>query len=440
MDYKKIAGEIFLEGVKSVLPQNIIHNAIRIEDATLIAGNKKYNLDSFDNIYVIGAGKASGQMAQELENLLGTYISEGIVITKYGHAGKTSIVEIIEAGHPVPDSNGVEGAKRILEIAAKANENDLVIVLLSGGGSALLTDVPDGLTLNEIRVLSEILLKSGADITEVNSIRKLLSEVKGGKLAQSIYPAHALCLILSDVVGDKLDVIASGPTVPDSSNSEQAFQIIEKYRIQNEIPESILNYILKGIKKDKPESPEKKEKYFENVNNLIIGSNKIALNACKDKACKVGLHTIVSEISFTGDTKEVADKIINGAIRIQNDSKIPKPACLLFGGESSLKVTGKGKGGRNMHMALVALVLLRGKNGITFLAAGTDGSDGPTDAAGAVIDHESYGFAISNNIAIDKYLSEFDSYHFFEKTDSLIITGPTLTNVMDLVVVIVEEE
>ena len=438
MDTIKIAREIFIAGVKSVSPHNLIHNSIQMRNGILSGGDFHFDLSKIKHVYVIGVGKASGQMAYEIESILGSYITEGIVITKYGHASNTRKIRIIEAGHPVPDINGVKGTSQILEIVRKVHDDDLVLVLISGGGSSLLADIPIGSSLEELKSLNELLLNCGASIKEFNIIRKHLSTIKGGQLVSKLFPAQLLCFIISDVVGDALEVIASGPTVPDPSTFFDAVEILEKYNLMSKISPSLLNYLFQGIKGEIAETPKPDSIYFQKVKNLVIGSNKIALLKASEESKRLGLHPIILDSTFEGDTIEVANRIIIDALRIQHDTEFPKPACLLYGGESSLKVSKTGTGGRNQHLALYALKKLRGRKGITILSAGTDGTDGPTDAAGAVIDSELYTAANLKSFKIDKFLKAFDSYNFFKETGGHIKTGPTLTNVMDLIVVIVE--
>ncbi|HEV8515063.1 MAG TPA: DUF4147 domain-containing protein, partial [Cyclobacteriaceae bacterium] len=336
------------------------------------------------------------------------------------------------------DSNGCIATKKILEIIEQAGENDLVICLLSGGGSALLADFPEGCTLNDMIVVNDLLLKSGADIRETNTVRKHLSNVKGGQLVKAAQPATLVGLILSDVIGDPIDVIASGPTVPDTSTFEDAIHILMKYNLLSKVPQQVLNHLQKGFSKLNSETPKPGDSIFLNSSNIIIGSNKIALDAACQKAKEEGLNSIIITSTLEGDTTKVAKQLIDTALKFQNDETIKKPCCLLFGGETTLKVNGSGIGGRNQHLALYAASLLKNKNGITLLSAGTDGSDGPTSAAGAVVDSNTIEQATARGIDIQKYLDDFDSFHFFEKVEGHIITGPTMTNVMDLIIIIIE--
>ena len=438
MNAKNIAEEIFLAGVESVIPDKMIRREVCKKDTLLYISGIPFPLDLFNAIYIIGAGKASALMAKEIENILGDRITEGQVVVKYGHGCTLKHISVTEAGHPIPDSNGYAATQKILEIAKKADKNDLVICLISGGGSALLTDFPDGGSVDDIAITNDLLLKSGADIKEINTVRKHLSKVKGGQLAKASEPAALISLILSDVIGDSPDVIASGPSTPDKSTFKDALYVIQKYNLLTKIPKAVFHYLKEGAEGIHAETPKPGDAAFINTYNIIIGSNAIALEAAYEHAVSLGLNTFLITSGFEGDTIESTNQMIETAVRFQNDTSINKPCCLLFGGETTLHVTGSGKGGRNQHMALYAASLLKDQKGITFLAAGTDGNDGPTTAAGAIVDSKTMESASLQGLDILTYLKDFDSFHFFEKTTGHIITGPTMTNVMDIVVIIVE--
>ena len=438
MDAKLVAEQIFLAGVESVIPDKMIGRQVFVKNETLFIAELQIELENIDNIYVVGAGKASGKMGEEIENILGDRITRGQVLVKYGHGCELKYINVSEAGHPLPDYNGYVATKTLIEIARAATVNDLIICLVSGGGSSLLTDFPEESSIADLVALNQLLLKSGADIKEINTVRKHLSKVKGGQLAKAAHPAKVLSLVLSDVIGDPLDMIASGPTVADTTTFEDALSVLEKYKLVSGIPKSFLNYLENGREGIHPETPKPGDPVFNNVQNIIIGSNKIALEACRQKAMAEGLDTFIITSELEGDTIEASNKIIDTALTFQNDHEIKKPCCLLFGGETTIKVTGNGTGGRNQHLALYAALLLKDKKGITLLSAGTDGSDGPTPAAGAVVDTQTFKDASLKKLDIEKYLQNFDSFHFFEKAGGHIITGPTMTNVMDIIVVIIQ--
>ncbi|HEU5052968.1 MAG TPA: glycerate kinase [Hanamia sp.] len=438
MDAKIIAEEIFLAGVESVMPAQMTGRNIFKSKGRIFLGNKELDVGKFEHVYVIGAGKASAKMALEIESVLGDKISSGHVVVKYGHGCKLQYIDVSEAGHPVPDANGYAATKKILELAKQATENDLVICLISGGGSSLLTDLPADSSMEELITLNELLLRSGADIQEINAVRKHLSKVKGGQLAQSAFPATVVTLILSDVIGDPLHSIASGPTVPDPTTFADAIAVLNKYDLHSKVSPILTAYLRMGINGLIPETPKPGDPVFTRSHNFIIGSNKIALEACKKKASDYGLNSFIITSQLDGDLAGAAKEIVDKAIVYQNNSSVKKPCCLLFGGETTVKVTGSGVGGRNQHFALYASILLKDQTGITLLSAGTDGNDGPTPAAGAVVDTNTYPDAIYKGLKVEEYLQNFDSYHFFEKAGGHIITGPTMTNVMDLIVVIIE--
>jgi len=288
---KDLAKEIFLAGVKRVMPDELIKNTLHLNKNILSIGQLNFNLDEIENIFVIGAGKASALMAAEVEKKVGQNITKGHIVVKYGHSCNLQYIKVTEAGHPTPDSNGIEATKSILDIAKKATKNDLVLCLLSGGGSALLTDIPDGSTLDELKILNNLLVNCGASIHEINTVRKHLSAVKGGQLSREVYPATLVSLILSDVLGDQLDVIASGPTSPDPSTYYQAIGVLEKYDIKLSIQKSFIDHLTNGVNGLKSETLKVGDPVFLKTNNLIIGNNSLALNACKQKAIELNMKS-----------------------------------------------------------------------------------------------------------------------------------------------------
>jgi glycerate 2-kinase len=437
MDHRTISEQIFLAGIDSVLPYRLINNVLSVREDCLVIGHLTFSLKETENIYVIGAGKASAKMAAEVEKVPGILISEGHVIVKYGYSCKLKYVRVTEAGHPVPDSHGFKATKEILKIAEKAGVNDLVICLLSGGGSALLTDFPEGSSPQEMILLNALLVNSGACIQEINSVRKHLSSVKGGQLARAVYPANLVSLILSDVPGDLPDVIASGPTAPDTTNFHQAIDVLNKYNLVPSVPRGLIKYLLDGAEGLRPETPKQGDPVFEKTANLLIGTNSLLLEAAKKKALEYNVNAVIVDNQLQGDIASVAEYIVQTSLKFKADCDEIKPVCLLFGGETTIKMTGRGLGGRNQHLALLCARMLEKTPGVTILSAGTDGNDGPTDAAGAVVDSDTFPEAISKSIDPEKYIRNFDSYHFFKKAGGHIITGPTMTNVMDLIVVIV---
>jgi len=440
MNRRLIAEQIFREGIDKVLPGRLIPKVMDLNNNNLRIDDLYISLETIRNIYVIGAGKASALMGAEVEKILGDKIKEGHIVVKYGHSCKLKHITVSEAGHPVPDSRGFKATGKILSIAEKAVEDDLVICLISGGGSALLADFPEGSSQEDIMKLNNLLVNSGASITEINAVRKHLSAVKGGQLARAVYPAMLVSLLLSDVTGDPLDVIASGPTTPDPTTFRQAIEVLNNFNLRLAVPESIIKYLQKGYAGLIPETPKPGDPVFDKVRNFIIGNNRTALEAARKMAIDNNINGVIIDDKLQGDIESVAGYIFETAINFKNDSNEVKPVCLLFGGETTVKMEGKGRGGRNQHLALIIALLLKDHPGITVLCAGTDGTDGPTDAAGAVVDSETMRIALSRKIDPEIFLRNFDSWHFFKKAGGHIITGPTMTNVMDIITVIIDAD
>jgi glycerate 2-kinase len=437
MDPRQKAIEIFLAGVESVKPDNLINRYVRIKNNVLHIDEISFNISVLKNIYIVGAGKASASMAKAIENILGSRITAGHIITKYEHSVPLKFIGITEAGHPVPDENGIKGTELIMSIVNKAEKNDLVICLISGGGSALLADVPEGCTLGDLMIVSDILLKTGADITEMNCIRKHLSKVKGGLLAKAASPEKVVSLILSDVIGDPPEVIASGPTAPDPTTFADAISIIKKYKIENEIPKQIYKVLQEGLEKKRQETLKESDEILLYTNNIVIGTNKLALKTAKEKAELSGYESKIITNKLDGDVTTAAEYIVETSKKVKKE-EINKKICLLFAGEPTVKVKGNGLGGRNQHLALIAARLLKDSPGITILSGGTDGTDGPTDATGAVVDSFTFRRASSLHLDMEQYINNCDSYNFFKRSGGLIITGPTNTNVMDLIIALID--
>jgi hydroxypyruvate reductase/glycerate 2-kinase len=438
MNFRFIAEQIFLAGVENVTPEKLISKHLVLIGNSLNIDGYIFDLGSITNIYVIGAGKASAMMAAEVEKILGERISGGHIVVKYGFSTDLKYIRVTEAGHPVPDSKGYKATEDILKIGRLAGINDLVICLISGGGSALMPDCPEGCTPRDMARLNELLVNSGACISEINAVRKHLSNIKGGQLARIVYPATLVNLMLSDVPGDPPDVIASGPTVADSTTFSQAMAVVTKFRLLEKVPPRLIKYLEEGILGLHDETPKPGDIIFEKTINILAGSNKLALEASQIKALDFNINGVIITDQIQGDVLDVAEYIVGFASKFKSDINETKPVCLLFGGETTVKMTGKGKGGRNQHLALTAATLLKDMPGITILCAGTDGNDGPTDAAGAVVDSETVISATLKDIEARKFLKEFDSYNFFKKAGGHVFTGPTKTNVMDIIVVIVE--
>jgi glycerate 2-kinase len=429
---RKDALGIFRAGLKAADPVDAILSHVKLAGDNLQVGEKRYDPGRFSAIYAIGAGKASAKMAEALEQLLGSRL-RGIVNVKYGHAVPLKAIKVNEAGHPLPDEAGVQGTKEMLRLLGNCDEHCLVFFLVSGGGSALLPCPAEGLTLRDKQCTTEILLECGATIQEINAVRKHISQVKGGRLARVAYPATVVSLVLSDVVGDPLDSIASGPTVPDSSTFADCLRVLEKYGIQEQIPAAVRSYLGRGAQGEFEESPKAGDPVFANVQNLLVGSNRLALRAAKEKAEELGYHGLILSSSIQGETREAARfHAAIGKEILESGNPVARPACVISGGETTVTVRGNGVGGRNQEFALAAAIEIAGLEGILVLSGGTDGTDGPTDAAGAVADGTSCARAHALGMNPMSYLTDNDSYHFFQRLDDLLITGPTFTNVMDL--------
>ena len=438
---RRDAVKIFQTGLKAVDPKASIHRYCTLEGNFLVVGNQRYNTGNYENIYVIGAGKAGAAMSSAIEEILGSRIKGGMVNVKYGYLSRTATVTIHEAGHPVPDRNGVEGARKILELAHSAKENDLVICLLSGGGSALLPLPVEGLSLEEKQETTRLLLSCGATIHEINTVRKHISAVKGGKLAKAVYPAAFVSLILSDVVGDDLDTIASGPTVPDSTTFGQCIDVFRKYGIEEQIPKSIIKIVREGVAGRVPETPKPSDPVFKSSQTLIVGSNWECVQAACGEAATLGYKTLILSTLIEGETRDVAK--VHAAIAketLKTGNPISTPACILSGGETTVTIKGDGLGGRNMEFTLAAALELDGWSEIVVMSGGTDGTDGPTDAAGAIADGTTVERARGLGVQPQTFFRNNDSYHFFEKLDDLIKTGPTNTNVMDLRILLIDSD
>lgn len=432
------AARIFYGGLAAVEPKAAVKRFCRLDGDHLKIGDNTYPVSGTENIILIGSGKASAPMAAAMEDILGDRITGGVINVKYGHVDQLRRIDLIEAGHPVPDENGVSGAQRMLDLAAGAGENDLVICLMSGGGSALLPLPAPGITLKDKQETTQVLLACGATIHEINAIRKHLSRVKGGQLAKAAYPATLVSLMLSDVVGDDLDVIGSGPTVPDSSTFADCMAIFSRYGILSQLPTSVVDYIASGITGNIPETPKQGDRVFAKTQNLVIGSNIEAIIAAEQTARQQGYNTLILSSMIEGETRDVAR--VHAAMAkevLSTNHPLPRPACLLSGGETTVSITGKGLGGRNQEFVLAAAMDIAGLHEVVVLSAGTDGNDGPTDAAGAIADPHTLQRARRLDLDPADFLSRNDSYHFFEPLGDLLITGPTNTNVMDLRILLV---
>ena len=440
MNAEQKAIEIFKAAVNAVQAIQVMPQFIQWIDEQLYIDGEKIHLNSTTKIYVIGAGKASAAMALVIEQILGDNIKAGIVTTKYHHQLPLKKINCIQAAHPVPDEQSVLAVQQTIELLNKVQPNDIVLCLLSGGASALWTDLPDGISLNELQNLFQLLLNCGANIHEMNCVRKHLSCIKGGQLLRYAPKAKWFSCIISDVPFDDITVIASGPTVLDTTTFSDAFNVLKKYNLIEQCPLSIVQYVKKGVSSLVSETIQLSQKIELSIcKNILVANNQMAVNAAKEKAKSFGYILVALDEPMIGDASAMAKKIIHFANQYTGNI----PAAIVLGGETTVVVKGNGKGGRNQHLALSALSELvelgnNTKHTITLLSAGTDGTDGPTDAAGAIIGKAIY--KLMNDVALlqNEYLSNNDSYNFFNPINGLIKTGATQTNVMDILIVLIE--
>ena len=437
-ELRKAAIEIFGAAVQAVDPAAAIHRHMKREGTRLTIGGEVLDLAAVRQIVVVGLGKAGASMAGAVEEILGERIQRGVVVTKYGHVQPMKTIRLHEAGHPVPDEAGIAGAQAILDCVKGLGPEDLVLVLISGGGSALTPAPVEGISLAEKQALTKALLACGADIREMNMLRKHISRIKGGQLARAAQPAQVRTLILSDIVGDPLDAIASGPTVPDPTTYADALGILDKYRIRQEIPAGIRTHLEAGAAGKVSETPKPTDPLFARVKSLMVASNIQALEAAKAEAQRLGLRAMILSSFIEGETRDVARMHAALALEVRaSGNPVRPPVCFITGGETTVTLKGKGKGGRNQEFALAAALDIAGLRDVVVLSAGTDGTDGPTDAAGAIADGDTLERAVAAGLKPRAALDGNDAYPFFARLSDLIITGPTRTNVMDVRLVLV---
>lgn len=439
--HKEITEKIFYAALKAVDP----YESVRCHGDTILSIWLENN---FKKLFLVGFGKAVCQMALAVRDFAEDFIERGILITKYGHSisqesgitSKESKIKIYEAGHPLPDENGLAATKKIIDLARDFDEDSLLLCLISGGGSALLVSPYNDISLDDKKKTTELLLKAGADIEELNAVRKHISAVKGGRLAEIAYPARIISLILSDVIGDKLDVIASGPTSPDKTTFWEALKVVKRYNLLNRLPQNVSEVLRNGASGSIRETPKEGNYIFDRVENIIIGSNRKALKAAKTQAEFFGFKTEILSSEISGEAKEVGKSIATRARKAKNMPRTNRgnAICFISGGETTVTVRGTGLGGRNLELALSFAMEIESIEGITLLSAGTDGTDGPTDAAGAIVNSGTIRTARANGLDPMKYLENNDSYNFFKQINGLLITGPTGTNVMDIQILLVE--
>jgi glycerate-2-kinase len=436
---RKDALDILEVAVKAVDPYNAVIQNLTVNGTIITLGNFHWDLNDFQEIYVIGGGKACGAMAHAIEDLFGDRITSGVINVLQGTESlyKLKRISLIGASHPIPNENGVQGVKRMTSLLENLESSALIIVLISGGGSSLLTNPAEDVDLQDIKDVTNRLLMSGVTIDEFNTVRKHLSSIKGGLLAKKAYPATVISLILSDVVGDSLDTIASGPTAPDKTTYYDAKEILEKYYLWDKLPVRAKNYLEKGISEEISDTPKKDDPIFKKVTNFVIGSNVVASTAAVKRARTLGYNTELVSTEIVGEARNVGVSFAKLAKKLANKEHIVKPpAALVLGGETTVTVTGDGIGGRNMEVALSASIVIDGLN-LLMATLATDGIDGPTKSAGAIID--GYTIRRAQELTLDpiKSLKNNDSYNFFHRLGDVIITGPTGTNVNDISIILV---
>ncbi len=437
MNLRDDAREIFRAALNAAQPRAAIHRAMQRDGNRLFVQNREYDLSR--RVFVVGFGKAGATMAQAIEEIFPS-IERGVVIVKYEHLAPLAArkIELCEAGHPLLDENSLRGTRKILDVLDAATPDDLIICLISGGGSALLELPVAGISLDDLRAATDVLLRAGATIHELNTVRKHLSQVKGGQLARRANGAQIVSLILSDVIGSPLDTIASGPTAPDSTTFADALNMIDRRNLRAQLPASVVEHLERGVRNEIPDTPKIDDDIFARVQNVVIADNAIACDAAVNRARVLGYNTLLLSTFVQGEAREVAKVFVAIAKEIaQTNRPVARPACIIAGGETTVTVRGKGKGGRNQELALAAAIEIAGMGNMVVLSGGTDGTDGPTDAAGAIADSTTFARATERGIDARKFLSDNDAYNFFAPLGDLLLTGPTNTNVNDIIVVLV---
>ena len=434
---KRILKALIQSGLEAANPGKAMEQSIIRKNNQLSVNTIRYDLSQFRRVVCVGAGKASAHMSRTLEQILGNYLEGGMVIVKDGYKAPTKKIQIVEASHPLPDGRGVRATKSILTIVGSLTKQDLLIVLLSGGASSLLCAPAPGLTLTDIRKATKGLLQSGATIHELNTVRKHLSAIKGGQLAKTTN-AQILTIIVSDVMGDDLATIGSGPTVPDPTTFQEAQTILKHYQIWNNAPESVRKHLEQGIHGHLPETWKSRRQQSPRNRPIILANNHTAIDGIANTAKRLGFRPSILDFSFQGEAKDLGAILGAMAKDIREfGNPIRPPACLIAGGEPTVTVTGKGKGGRAQETVLAAAQELAGLHNVFVAGFGTDGTDGPTDVAGALVDGLTVEQAEKKGIDISQCLNNHDSYNFFKKVGGHIITGPTKTNVNDIYLVLV---
>jgi glycerate-2-kinase len=436
---RALLGRLLEAGLRAADPVEAVGRCVRRTDHILSIGRRRYDLRDYGRVLVVGAGKASALMASALEDCLGSRLNGGLIVVKYGHIAPTEKIRVLEAGHPVPDQAGLSATKRLVALINSLTPNDLLLVLLSGGASSLLPAPVPGVTLAEKQRTTDLLLRSGTTIQEINGVRKHLSTLKGGRLLTAT-KARVIGLILSDVLGDDLSSVGSGPTAPDPTTYADACAVLRRYVLWDKVPGSVRAHLLKGAAGRIAESPKPDARLFRRVQNQLIGNNRTAVEAVAQEARSAGVQPLLLTSSLTGEAREAAKTF--GAIAreiVASSRPVARPALAIAGGELTVTISGKGRGlgGRAQEFALAAAREIAGLPRVWIAAFGTDGTDGPTDAAGAVVDGQTVAKALRAGLPPFNALARHDSYRFFKKVGGHIVTGPTGTNVNDLYLLLV---
>jgi hydroxypyruvate reductase len=441
MSHRDQIARIVDAALAAVEPGAAIRRAMTLDGDRLQVNGATYDMGAFDRVVVLGAGKPCAPMVRAVDDLLGPRIDGGLVVVKHGHGEDQSPigpVEIAGGGHPVPDRAGRETTGRIAALAAELGERDLLIALVGGGASSLLCLPAAGLSLDDLVRTNSTLLRCGADIVELNAVRKHLSAIKGGQLARLAAPARTIGLVLSDVVGDPLDAVGSGPTAPDPTTFDGAWGVVDRHRLESQLPAAVIEHLRRGVAGETADTPGPDDPLFRRVANTVIAGNRHAARAAVEAARELGFQARAVTTSLTGEAREVGSRIA-GMMRdrVETEGELRRPVCLVLGGETTVAIRGEGKGGRNQELALAAAMEIDGHSRMAVAALATDGQDGPTDAAGAIAFGDTIARAAKQGLDPRAHLDANDSYPFFDALGDLIRTGPTLTNVADLILAFV---
>lgn len=440
LDLRAALARLQRAALRAADPAEAVYKAVSRVGDQLLVGDRAYFLRDFAGVHVVGAGKAAAPMAEAVSEVLRDDLTGGLIITKYGHIDRPlpDRIQVREAGHPVPDESSTASTARLAALLQSVDAHALVIVVISGGGSALMTLPAAGLSLADLQATTQVLLRAGATIHQINAVRKHLDAIKGGGLVRLVNGATIVTLILSDVIGDDLSVIASGPTVPDPSTFEDAWRVIAQFNLIDHIPAAVRDHLQRGMRGEIADTPKPGDPLFARVQTAIIGSNAQAAQAAEAEAQRLGFNTLLLSTRVQGEAREVARVAAAIAQEIQHaDRPVRKPGCVIMGGETTVTVTGRGLGGRNQELALAAAGAIDGLPHTLIASFGTDGTDGPTDAAGAMATGETVGRGRAIGLEAAAYLANNDSYTYFKALGDLIVTGPTGTNVNDVMVVLV---